>query len=37
LEIDKRFPLSPSHGDEKCSVTFQMSRRSPLGLHLEMA
>jgi len=36
LEIAKRFPLSPSHGDDS-SVTFQMSRRSSLGLHSEMA
>jgi transposase InsO family protein len=34
LEIKKRFPLSHSHGDDGGSpVTFQMSRRSPLGLH----
>jgi hypothetical protein len=40
LEIKKRFPLSPSHGDEgqsPISVTFQMSRRSSLGLHSQMA
>jgi transposase InsO family protein len=37
LEIAKRFPLSHSHGDDKASVTLQMSRRSSLGLHLEMA
>jgi transposase InsO family protein len=37
LEIAKRFPLSHSHGDDKSSVTLQMSRRSSLGLHLEMA
>ena len=36
LEITNRFPLSPSHGDggqSPVSVTFQMSRRSSLGLH----
>ena len=37
LEIPNRFPLSHSHGDDKSSVTFQMSRRSSPGLHLEMA
>jgi transposase InsO family protein len=34
LEIDKRFPLSPSHGDgEQSSVTFQMSRQPYVRLH----
>jgi hypothetical protein len=34
LEIKKRFPLSHSHGDEGGSpVTYQMARRSSLGLH----
>ena len=33
LEIDKRFPLSHSHGDGQSSVTFQMSRQTRLGLH----
>ena len=35
LEIAERFPLSHSHGDDGglSSVTFQMSRRSPLRLH----
>ena len=34
LEIKKRFPLSHSHGDGgESPVTFQMSRRSSLGLH----
>lgn len=34
LEIASRFPLSHSHGDDRpSSVTFQMSRRRPLGLH----
>ena len=37
LEIKKRFPLSHSHGDGPSSVTFQMSRRSSLGLHSQMA
>jgi transposase InsO family protein len=38
LEIDKRFPLSHSHGDGGPSpVTFQMSRRSRLRLHSQMA
>lgn len=38
LEIKKRFPLSPSHGDgDKSSVTSQMSRRSSLRLHSQMA
>ena len=38
LEIKKRFPLSHSHGDgEQSSVTFQMARRSSLGLHSQMA
>ena len=38
LEIEKRFPLSHSHGDGgRSSVTFQMSRRSRLRLHSEMA
>lgn len=37
LEIKKRFPLSHSHGDDRSPVTFQMSRRSSLGLHSEMA
>jgi transposase InsO family protein len=38
LEIDKRFPLSPSHGDGgESSVTFQMSRRSRVRLHSQMA
>jgi len=38
LEIDKRFPLSHSHGDGgQSSVTFQMSRRSRLRLHSQMA
>jgi len=36
LEIEQRFPLSHRHGDES-RVTLQMSRRSALGLHLEMA
>jgi hypothetical protein len=36
MEITKRFPLSHSHGDSgqsPVSVTYQMSRRSSLGLH----
>jgi transposase InsO family protein len=33
LEITNRFPLSHSHGDDESTVTFQMSRRSSLGLH----
>jgi transposase InsO family protein len=34
LEITNRFPLSHRHGDDgKSPVTFQMSRRSLLGLH----
>ncbi len=37
LEIKKRFPLSHSHGDGESRVTFQMSRRSSVGLHSEMA
>jgi transposase InsO family protein len=38
LEIKKRFPLSHSHDDGgPSSVTFQMSRRSALRLHSEMA
>ena len=38
LEIDKRFPLSPSRGDGgQSSVTFQMSRRSRVRLHSQMA
>jgi hypothetical protein len=28
LEIEQRFPLSHRHGDDKSSVTLQMSRRS---------
>jgi hypothetical protein len=40
LEIANRFPLSHSHGDggrSPASVTSQMSRRSSLGLHSQMA
>jgi transposase InsO family protein len=38
LEITNRFPLSHSHGgDSESPVTFQMSRRSLLGLHSQMA
>jgi transposase InsO family protein len=37
LEIKKRFPLSHSHGDGGSPVTSQMSRRSSLRLHSEMA
>jgi len=33
LEIKKRFPLSPSHGDDESTVTLQMSRRTSLELH----
>jgi hypothetical protein len=34
LEIRKRFPLSPRHGDGgESTVTLQMSRRASLGLH----
>ena len=36
LEIARRFPLSHRHGDES-TVTSQMSRRSLLGLHSQMA
>jgi len=36
LEIEKRFPISHRHGDES-TVTLQMSRRSSLGLHSQMA
>jgi transposase InsO family protein len=37
LEIAKRFPLSPSHNNNKPSVTFQMARHQELRLHSEMA
>ena len=40
LEMANRFPLSHSHGDggrSPASVTSQMSRRSSLGLHSQMA
>lgn len=38
LEIEKRFPLSPSRGDgRESSVTFQMSRRKELRLHSQMS
>jgi transposase InsO family protein len=37
LEIDKRFPLSHSHGGGQSSVTSQMSRRTRLRLHSQMA
>ena len=36
LEIEKRFPLSHRHADES-TVTLQMSRRSSLGLHSQLA
>jgi transposase InsO family protein len=37
LENAARFPLSHSHGGGHSSVTFQMSRRSRLKLHSQMA
>lgn len=37
LEIKKRFPLSHRLGGDESSVTNQMSRRTRLGLHSQMA